>query len=63
MEMAGFWYAAEPILPWMSLLVASSGSDEGSAFGRVRGGRREIEENSFGQAWAMVREDKKVKSF
>ena len=32
MLIAGFWYAVEPILSWVSLLVASSGSDEGSAF-------------------------------
>ena len=38
MVMAGFWYAAEPILPCVSLLVASGGGGEGGAFRRVRGG-------------------------
>ena len=61
MVMAEFWYAAEPILPCISLLVVSGGGSEGDAFRRARGGHREVGDNIFGYVLAKVREDEKLR--
>ena len=54
MVMAGFWNAAEPILPWISLPVVSGGGGEGGVFRKVRGGNERQKGIFLGRFWQKL---------